>query len=121
MLNKVNQERSRLAAASSVYDSTKHNGLVTHVLKRKVMFLLFSFQFLETDKKYLFQCIKTNCLPDCSKLDLFGFFPTKPEGRLFQIKLPDNTKKCIFKIYVHHSCSVIQSPSAYRTSSEFEW
>ena len=28
----VNRERSRLAAASSVYDSTKHNGPITHVL-----------------------------------------------------------------------------------------
>ena len=32
-VNEVNRERSRLAVASGVYDSTKHNGLVAHLIK----------------------------------------------------------------------------------------
>ena len=41
-VNEVNRERSRLTAASSVYDSTKHNGPITCDLKMTNFNLIYN-------------------------------------------------------------------------------
>ena len=47
-VSNVNRECSRLAAAFSVCDSTKHNGLVTYFIIKCPLEIIFSYKFIGT-------------------------------------------------------------------------
>ena len=52
-VNEVNRERSRLAAMSSVYDSTKHKGLITKCAKQTSVLLRSNFVWRDLIKMNL--------------------------------------------------------------------